>query len=387
MRIQATLHAMAEGEILSMLNHGEYLRIKAFDPKPLFRAYVVGHEGEFTPTAVGIGRIVTKWFEGAVRKLRDQIELGTKLFLGHGETNVHDNRQSVGEVVGTALKTIKDKLSVVAIAYIRPEFRDIKLDIASIEAEVELSLDEEKGVYDAEVKDITGIALGDSSEQTPAFTGATLIGEMQAFVNQSQQYTQGGGMDITTSGVRDFIRSNHLKPSDLFGLEDLTSDPLIQKHVSTETRDGKSDLWNQRQREKDEFEKRLKDIEDKQKEKETALTKERDDALKLVRDGKIPTLVEQIKKERKLDDNQTIFIDRAIKKFSTPEKLDDLEKDLNSFFDAQIKEHLELGEAVYGVPKAKEKDPDPNKNKGGGGGNGGDEPTSEGMADMSLGDE
>lgn len=381
MRIQATLQAMAEGEILSMLNHGEYLRIKQMDPKPLFRAYVVGHEGEFTPTAVGIGKIVTKWFEGAVRKLKDQIVLGTKLFLGHGETNVHDNRQSVGEIVGTALKTIKDKLSVVAIAYIRPEFRNIKLDIASIEAEVELTHDTEKGVYDAEVKDITGIALGDSSEQTPAFTGATLIGEMQAFANQSHQYKGGGDMEITTGGVRDFIRSNHLKPSDLFGLEDLTSDPLIQKHVSTETRDGKSDIWNQRQREKDEFDKRLKDIEDKQKEKETTLTKERDDALKLVRDGKIPTLVEQIKKERKLDENQTIFIDRAIKTFSTPEKLEDLEKDLNSFFDTQIKEHQELGEAVYGVEK-KEKDPDPNKNKGGGGT--GDEQTSEGMEEMSL---
>ncbi len=381
MKIRATLHAMAEGEILSLLSHGEYLRIKALDPKPVFRAYVVGHEGTFTPTAVGIGKIITQWFEGAVRKLRDQIVLGTKLFLGHAETNVHDNRQSVGEIVGTALKTIKDKLSVVAIAYIRPEYRNIKLDIASIEAEVQLTHDEETDVYDAEVKDITGIALGDSSKETPAFAGATLIGEMQAFFDQSHQYKGGGDMEITTGGVRDFIRSNNLKPSDLFGLEDLTSDPLIQKHVSTETKDGKSDIWNQRQREKDDFDKRLKDLEKEKTEKEAALTKERDDALKLVRDGKIPALVEQIKKERKLDDNQTVFIDRAIKRFSTPEKLEDLEKDLNSFFDAQIKEHQELGEAVYGVEK-KEKDPDPDKNKGGGGT--GDDQTSEGMDEMSL---
>ncbi len=300
------------------------------------------------------------------------------MFLGHAETNVHDNRQSVGEIVGTALKTIKDKLSVVAIAYIRPEFRNIKLDIASIEAEVQLTHDEETGVYDAEVKDITGIALGDSSKETPAFAGATLIGEMQAFLNQSQQYKQGGDMDLTTSGVRDFIKSNNLKPSDLFGIEDLTSDPLISKHVMTETRDGKSDLWNQRQREKDDYDKKLVTETEDRKKKEAELTKERDDALKLVREGRIPALVTKIKEERKLDENQTVFIDRAIKKFSAPEKLDDLEKDLNSFFDDQIKEHQELGESVYGVPK-KDKEPDPKKT-----GNGGDEQISEGMEEISL---
>jgi len=379
MKIGATLHAMAEGEILSLVSHGEYLRIKQMDPKPVFRAYVVGHEGTFTPTAVGIGKIVTQWFESAVRKLRDQIILGTKIFLGHGQTNVHDNRQSVGEIVGTALKTIKDKLSVVAIAYIRPEFRNIKLDIASIEAEVELTHDEETGVYEAEVKDITGIALGDSSKETPAFAGATLIGEMQAFLNQSQQYKQGGDMALTTGEVREFIKSNNLKPSDLFGLEDLTSDPLISKHVTTETRDGKSDLWNQRQREKDDYDKKIATEKEDRKKKEDELTKERDEALKLVLEGKIPALVTKIKEERKLDENQTVFIDRVIKKFSASEKLEDLEKDLNSFFDEQIKEHQELGESVYGVPK-KEKDPDPKKDGNGGG----DEQRSEGMDEMSL---
>jgi len=369
---------MAESEILSLVSQWDYRRIRQVDPKPLFRAYVVGHEGSFTPTAVGIGKIVTTWFEGAVRKLRDQIVLGTKLFLGHAETNVHDNRESIGEIVGTGIKTIKDKLSVVAIAYIRPEFRNVKLDIASIEAEVELTHDPETDVYDAEVKDITGIALGDSSKETPAFAGATLIGEMQAFLNQSQQYKQGGDMDLTTSGVRDFIKSNNLKPSDLFGIEDLTSDPLISKHVSTETRDGKSDLWNQRQREKDDYDKKIATEKEDRKKKEDELTKERDEALKLVLTGQIPVLFEKIKKERKLDELQNVFIERSLKKFTPGEKPEDLEKDLNSFFDEQIKEHQELGESVYGVPK-KDKDPDPKKD-----GNGGDEQRSEGMDEMSL---
>jgi hypothetical protein len=85
-------------------------------------------------------------------------------------------------------------------------------------------------------------------------------------------------------------------------------------------------------------------------------------------------MVTKIKEERKLDEGQESFIDRSIKKFS-PEKIEDLEKDLNSFFDDQIKEHKELGESVYGV---KEKDPDP---KGGGKG---DEETSPSMSEMSL---
>lgn len=383
MKIRATLHAMAEGEILSMLNHGEYLRIKAFDRKPLFRAYVVGHEGTFSPTAVGIGKIVTQWFEGAVRKLRDQIRLGTKLFLGHADTNVHDNRESVGEIVGTALKTIKDKLSVVAIAYIRPEFRDIKLDIASIEADVELSVDEEKGVYDAEVRDITGIALGDSSEESPAFAGATLIGEMQGFLDQSQQYKKGGDMGLTITEVRDFIRSEKLNPSDIFGLEALTGDPLITKHLDSELKEKKSGDWYHRKRDEDKHEKEVNDLTEAHKKEKSDLEKERDEARKLVLTGQIPVLVEKIKKERELSENQAVFIDRAVKKFSTSEKLEDLEKDLNTFFDDQIKEHQELGEAVYGVAK---KDPDPKKGDGDGNGDKGGEnqQTSEGMDEMSM---
>ena len=89
----------------------------------------------------------------------------------------------------------------------------------------------------------------------------------------------------------------------------------------------------------------------------------------------------KIKEERKLDENQIVFIDRAVKKFS-PEKIEDLEKDLNSFFDDQIKEHQELGESVFGVKK---KDPDPKK--GTGGGSGDEDHPSDSMEDMSLDDE
>lgn len=376
MKIRATLHAMAETEILSMINHGEYLRIKQEDPKPLFRAYVVGHEGEFKPTAVGLGKIVTQWFDSAIRKLRDQISHGTKLFLGHAETNVHDNRESIGEIVGTTLKTIKDKLSVVAIAYIKPGFRDLRLDVASIEADVELNIDEEKGVYEAEVKDITGIALGDSRKETPAFTGATLIGEMQAFLNQSHQYKGGGDMGLTISDVREFITSEKLKPSDLFGLEDLTGDPLITTHIESETKAGKSGEWYARKRDADKHEREVQTLKDDHEKKETDLTSERDTLRKQVMEGRVPALVKTIKEERKLDESQESFIDRTLSRFSPGEKSEDLEKDLNSFFDGQIKEHKELGEAVYGV---KEKDPDPKKD-----GEKGDDKLSPQMSEMAL---
>lgn len=377
MRVRAKLTAMAESEILSMLNYGEYLRIKSFDPKPLFRAYVVGHEGEFTPTAVGIGPIVTKWFETAIRKLKDQIQFGTKLFLGHSISNRHENRTSVGEIVGTALKTIKDKLSVVAIAYIRPEYRDLKLDIASIEADVELLVDKEKGTYDAEVKDITGVALGNSSEEKPAFTGATLIGEIQAFLTQSQQYNQGGDMEITIADVRQFVSTGKLKPSDIFGLQDLTGDPMVAAHIESEVKEKKSGDWYHRQRDKEKFEQEIETLKKTHETEKGILTKERDDLRKDVMTGKVPILVTKIKEERKLDDKQNAFIDRTISKFS-PEKLDDLEKGLNSFFDDQIKEFKELSESVFG-----EKKPDPKS----GNGQGGDpkpEPVSPQISEMSL---
>ena len=56
MKFRAFLLEMAESEIMDMVSTAQYMRIKASDPKPIFRAYVVGHEGTATGTLSSFGQ-------------------------------------------------------------------------------------------------------------------------------------------------------------------------------------------------------------------------------------------------------------------------------------------------------------------------------------------
>ena len=179
--IRATIMEMASSEILSHIPANIYEEIKTKDPHPEFRAYVIGHEGISTGKIVGHGDYVKRWFAPAIEKIVEKLQYGTKIFHAHGKTNVHSGRGVIGRIVGKAKQIIDDNLSAIAIAYIEPDYRDLKLDVASIEADVILSNDQDRGIYDANVKDITGIALGDSSFERPGFSKATLISQIQAF--------------------------------------------------------------------------------------------------------------------------------------------------------------------------------------------------------------
>jgi len=177
MKFTAKLQQMASSEIMNIIPNDIYEEIKQRDPHPFFQAYVVGHEGEATGEVVGVGRRVLNWFSSAINKIWKKLNYGTKVFHGHNIDSSHKGRQSIGEVVGKAIKTIKDKVHAIAIMYIHPEFRDLPLNTASIEVDVDITDDT---VHDVDVGDITGIALGNSAVDKPGFAGATLLSQIQA---------------------------------------------------------------------------------------------------------------------------------------------------------------------------------------------------------------
>jgi len=283
MRIRATILEMAASEIIQHIPPNIYEAIKAEDPQPIFRAYVIGHEGESEGKVVGSGNIIKRWFASAIEKIVEKLQYGTKIFHEHAETNIHKGRTQIGEIVGKVKKIINDKLSAIAIAYIKPEFRNLPLDVASIEADVYLSGNQDKGVYDADVEDITGVALGNSAVNRPGFPGATLLSQIQAFA-QSQFQTGGGDMGITVSEVRDFIKVEKLLPSDLFGREDLTKDPIVEDHIE-KSKEGivKGEIERRKKinegfdKTKDEL---IKEHEDKIKEKDVLITRLQTDGLR-----------------------------------------------------------------------------------------------------------
>jgi hypothetical protein len=182
MRFTAKLQHMASSEILDIIPKDVLEEIKNRDPHPLFQAYIVGHEGEVTGRLVGVGKKVMNWFSSAINKLWEKLQYGTKIFHGHNTDSSHEGRNSIGEVVGKAIKTIKNKVNAIAITYIYPEFRDLSINVASIEADIKIN--DDNGVHGVDVGEITGIALGNSAVEKPGFADAGLLSQIQAMAKE-----------------------------------------------------------------------------------------------------------------------------------------------------------------------------------------------------------
>lgn len=373
MRIIAQIQNMASSEILSMIPASEYERIKRKDPKPLFKAYVIGHEGESAGTLLGAGTVVAKWFTSAIRNLYEKIQFGLKIFHDHGKgTNSHEGRTPIGEVVGKALRQIKDRLSTIAVVYIKPEFRNIPLDVASIEAKIHFEEDENE-VYTAEVGEISAIALGNSAVNKPGFAGATLLAQVQAFTvkksaaNHAVTSVPSKGKGITSpcqhsEGNMDkeeilaAIKAAGLHPSDLFDTETLSVDPAVtglirgevKKAVAGEFR-GRKDAEEKLEAQKKEFEQKISDLSSQVASKDAEILKTR-----------IPALVAKASVDRKLTDQQKRFIESRIDRFS-PKKAETLEADLTKHLDDEIGEFKKTAD-LFGI-KIEEQKPEGEKTK------------------------
>ena len=188
MKIRAKLLHMGESEIKAMIPPYFFENIKRSDSKPLFKAFVVGQEGQAESNWVGIGKVVKTWFKDAVGKLSRRIWPGLKIFHNHAVMNDPDEtRPEIGEVAGSRTQMVNGKFSAVIAAYIFPEYKQLPLDIASIEADVHVDMvggDDE--VHAIDVEEVVGIALGSSKVDKPGFPGATLLGVLHAFETKPQ---------------------------------------------------------------------------------------------------------------------------------------------------------------------------------------------------------
>ena len=378
MRFRATILEMASSEIMQHIPASIYETIKARDPHPVFRAYVIGHEGISEGKVVGHGNMVKRWFDSAIHKIVDRLQYGTKVFHLHAKTNEHEGRQSIGEIVGKAVQVIKDKVSAVAITYIKPSYKDLPLDVASMEADIRLNNDQDKGIFDADVEDITAVALGNRAVNRPGFPGATLVSQIQAFANQSQFQHLGGGDMTTINDVRDFIKAENLKPSDIYGLGDLTKDPMVEEHIEAETKKATKGEYEHRKRDESGFdktkEKLIEDHKTELKTKDEKITKLQGEAIK----SKTGEWLTTQKDKRKLTEEQMKFINLNLPEFK-PEDHDKGEDEFNKFLDGQVDKLAVINKDVFG------KEPDP-KEKTSGSEPKGKESGNDVMDDMSLND-
>jgi hypothetical protein len=225
MKFLARLQHIGASEILNIVPKDVYDEIKQKDDHPLFQAYVVGHEGEVNANVVGMGQRVMKWFSSAINKLWKNLQYGTKIFHGHNPDSSHEGRKSIGEIVGKTLKTIKDKVSAIAIAYIYPDYKDLPLDIASIEADIMVNPDD--NVHDVDVGEITGIALSSSMTDTPGFAGATLLSQIQGFADKK---TNKEGEKMTLKEIKEAITEGRIQIDELFDMTEIGKNKAVQDH-------------------------------------------------------------------------------------------------------------------------------------------------------------
>lgn len=162
------------------------------------------------------------WTKAVVRRLASNIQAGAKFFIGHGETNSHDGRSEVGEVLVSFVKEIKGRLSNVVVGWFPNGEQVSDMDVCSIEANVETN-----GDYVDDVNEVSAIALGASAVDSPAFPGALRLASLQCFEEEHEEtknLEKVEKMAITFTDVKDFIKERNVFAHQLYTEKDLRDD-------------------------------------------------------------------------------------------------------------------------------------------------------------------
>lgn len=345
MKFLAKLQAMSEADVLDLVPPRIMASIKREDKRPVFKAFVIGQEGEANPKLIGLGQRIQHWFTSAIQALGDKLKIGENVFNLHASTNAHEGRTPIGEVVGKALRKVGDKLSAIAVTYLYPAYQDLKVDVASVEANIlipEGSVGRQE-IEDIDVLDVTGIALGNSDINKPAFAGATLLAQLQAFAETNRSH-KGGNEKMTLEEIRQAIQESKFQPADVFGPKVLLSDPFILEQVKEaaekESRIKGYDFRKSGELEKD-LEKAKKDLEAAQGEAKTL----KGAALKIKAEAVLDTV---LKARPKLvaDEKFSKYARKAYGRDFKPGEEATLQKDIEKFLDVQVDEYKE----VFGEP-------------------------------------
>lgn len=354
MKINLKIQEMAQADILKHITSTTLDSIKSKDPKPEFRAYIVGHTGDSKGKSLRFGTMVKRWYSDAIEKLHNKIAIGTKLFKGHNSDSSHFDRKTIGEVVGKMIERVGDKVNAIAITWLKPEYRNDHLDICSIEGDIEMKINENNKDVDVDVKnvhEITGIALGDSEKETPGFAGAELLTSIQMFAETKEKMLlskEENKMDL--NAIRKAVSEGKFSALDLFDIEQITQDQEIKKQLS-EQKNKTGYLLRKKEEEIEKLEIALKSETEKA---EALQSSKKELSTKVIRFEGSKKLNE-IAENRKLDETQKKLLDNRFNSFN-PET-DDLEKELNMFVDKVVEEHKSLSK-IYGVSTNKEESKD-----------------------------
>jgi hypothetical protein len=347
--LTATIQALSKSELDDIIDPYWVAGIKERDPSPEVRVYSVGHEGDANLHLPGIGNKTFTWIQAAVQWVADKMKLGTPVFDRHDPTtNSQVGRTQIGEIVGKAVRQIGDRMNTLAAIYVYPQFKTRPLDVASIEAEIEYNHDGSQA-WPTAIKNVSGVALSNSGIDTPGFPGATLLGAVQAYV-------QAFGSDIgestmNLSDVKQAVKDLGLKPSQVFGVDDIMGDSTVDEKVKEKTKEHFA------------MAKRVGEERDGLRDKVAQLENEKAASVKQLQQfqmrSKGATVIDSILTERKLDDKAKAYVKRNLRTFTTEATDEDgLKADLGKFVDTTTKDYQELAKEVFGIKADDNTNPD-----------------------------
>lgn len=224
---------LSQEEILKNIPDEDLQKIKSVNPHPYFRAYSIAHEGTFSPMILGEGYKKITWTRKAIQSLKNIVIKGIKFFKGHNEDNSTVNRESFGTVVNNFEKEIDGKIHHIVIGYFQDKSSVVNDDIISMEADWKFINNAGRWIAD-KIEGITGIALGNSETEKPAFTKAQVLGTVQANLERETK------MEITFQDVVNFCKERNVWPSQIYSIDQIKADREFMKHfIDFETKEKK----------------------------------------------------------------------------------------------------------------------------------------------------
>jgi hypothetical protein len=298
--------------------------------------YSICHEGVSHPKLLGEGAKRIGWTRRAVQSISNVIKNGIKFFKGHNSDNSTDNRRILGEVVGSSEKEIDGRLHRIVVAYHPPEVREEvkKYDICSQESVWNFVEKSGKLIADS-IEELTGIALGSSKEEQPAFEGAVRLGMVQAFGDRVREKTAGepaventGVKTMTFEDVKKAVVDLNIHPSQLFSLEKVKTDYNFSKE------------FDRVENEVKELKKQTELLTKEKTEKETQLS----GLIREKQTATVKTRLSELSKELRLTDKERIFVEKMFK-----DSVDPTDDGLKKFIDEQRGIFKEVA-SLAGVP-------------------------------------
>lgn len=161
--------------------------------------------------------------------MAEKAKAGIKLFSGHNDDSSHEGRKPIGEVVGSFSRVVNGKLQALALTIVDKAAE--AFDVCSIEADVDFINPNLAG----DIAEITGIALGSSKVDSPAFHGARRLGALQCFGEEDKKDpppAESKEKKVTFEEVKQWVKDHNVFPRQLFTIDDIKDDREFGKVYS-----------------------------------------------------------------------------------------------------------------------------------------------------------